>query len=86
MKCTNPVAGDSPPIPTLDLDQIVSEWAIKAAAYARAQVTPLYGPDNTPTSYERGMIQQVAATYRDGYLAACESVRAALARRSGETP
>lgn len=49
-----------------------------AVLYARQHVAPNYGPDDEPTPYERGLIHQVAAHYRDGYLAACELWEARL--------
>lgn len=60
------------------MDEIVARWAISAVEYARAQIVPNYGPDEAGTPYERGMIQRLAGTYRDGWLAACEAFRAAL--------
>lgn len=63
------------------LAEIESKWAIAAARYARHEVTPRYTDDETPTSYERGLIQHVAACYRDGWLAACAEVAAWIARQ-----
>lgn len=60
------------------LATIRSKWAIAAATYARAQVTPLYRADEQPTSYEKGQIQNVSAIYRDGYFAALDELEAAL--------
>lgn len=69
----SPCAQETPPAEVID--QIEGEWAMRAVEYARAQVGPHYGPNDDPTPYAKGIIQRLAATYRDGYLTACEALR-----------
>lgn len=61
------------------IDQVVSEWAIEAVRYARQQVIPNYGDDEAGTPYERGLVNRIAATFRDGWLAACDRLLAVAA-------
>lgn len=73
------LAAPAAPSLSVGVNQIESEWALAAMTYARAQVCPNYGSDEAGTPYERGLIQQIAATYRDGWLAACARFREGVA-------
>lgn len=76
------------PAPQETPPHIEGEWAMAATAYAREQVIPLRAsdPDYAGTPYERGLMQRLSATFRDGWLAACERFRSIAAQRVSPPP